>query len=232
MSIHGSETVMHGVQDVVRQIARSLRLADWEAERALHDTVVAAYRSLRDSIGMDLRAAMVNDAMVEISSNCARAWNMDIKDATRRIKYVLDEFVSYVEHRRLEEVWETAWRGGWSASRGEKHYSRYRLFLLGGASRIGRTSGVGCNDPIARRLGELQRRRTVPFTNVVYPEINPEIWTLFSPQPEPEAVPYLFVAGGYTWPLSDWPEQIRREAIGMQALTERPHYDYPESEPG
>ena len=232
VSLHGSETVMHGVQDVVRQIARSLRLNERQGERVLHDVIAYAYRSCKEVEGLNLQLASSAAQSAEIAASCRREWGLDDREAIRRVQHVLDELKSYVGHRRLKEAWETAWRGGWEASPGQRYYQRYRLFLLGGASRIGRTQASGPHDPIARRMQEFQKSRTVPFTEIVYPELNPQMWTVFKPRPEPEAIPYLFVAGGYTIPLPDWPEQIRREVIPHAKPPERPHYHNPESEPG
>lgn len=230
VSLHGSDTVMHGVQDVVRDIARSLRCDEADAERLLDGVAVAAYASCRDKEALDLAASV--QTLGDIGAMYARAAGVSTDDAERTVGFVLDELRGYVEHRRLQEVWDFAWRGGWEASPGSKHYSRYVLLLLGGASRIGRRPGIRLIDPIARRLNQFQQDRTIPFTGIVYPEMNRQFWTVFNPLPDAEAVPYLFVAGGYTLPLPDWPEQLQREAIALERPREKAHYEMPESEPG
>jgi hypothetical protein len=227
-SIHGYETVLHGVQEVVRTIRYSLNCPEHDAERALDAVLHAVYMTTNTA---EINLVEAQQKTSAVSAALARTRNITSKEAEQLMRFTLPDFHNYVEHARVDAVFLNAWAGGWTATPGTKHYERYRLVLLGGACRIGRAHGRKTIDPLAAKFKRLQELRRIPFTDIVYPELNRQFWA-FEPQPDESAVPYLFVAGGYTWPLHDWPASIQRTVLEPLRPRERRPWEDPESEPG
>lgn len=213
VSIHGDSTATHGVQPVVRKIGEALRVDDDAAADVLDHVVGALYgNALHDEV------TLANALQLAPGANAAyaRLHGRSSTEADREFGAVIDALGAFVAHPRLHAAWHQAWAGGWEASPGGAHYRPYRLLLAGGAARIGRTVRTLKTGPLAAQLRRWQAETSIPFTGTVYPELDPRFWT-FDPAPPPEVIPYLFAAGGYTHPWVDWPTQMKRTVLTVEA---------------
>lgn len=211
VSIHGDSTAKHGIHGVVRRIATSIAVDEGDAARALHDVMQSVYANARHE---RVPLPVPQGDVPAVEAGYARLSGRTPAEAQRIVGESLRALGVFVGHHRLRDAWQAAWVGGWSASPGSRHYATYRLLLAGGAARIGRNATTRKDGPMATQLWQWQGNSGTPFTGTIYPELDRRFWS-FDPVPPSEAVPYLFVAGGYTHPHIDWPRQLKRTVLQM-----------------
>lgn len=213
VTIEGDHTATIGVHAVVRELAGRMRLRDGDAAAVMDGVMRAVYARARDG-------RIVLDDGADIVARYARAGNLDTELARTRVSAVTSALGRFTGAPGLKEGWSAVWKSTYSRARSSAHFKKYRLILAGGAARIGRDVSTMATDPLAQQLTAWQAATTIPFTDIIYPELDQRFWT-FEPAPPEEVIPYLFVAGGYTIPYLDWPAALkRREVLKMEPRAE------------
>ncbi len=217
----GAQTVKHGVIGIVSQISAMLDTISSAPKTSSYavsvmDEVMAGF--LRAAEASPLTIDHPREELVPhvLAQTVWKRLQINDLDRPKCVRSVLAAFGEYSRSPLLEEAWEKAWNPSWEHDgRDAKYWNRYRLLMMGGACRIGRSSSSTGRDAIAARLERYQARGRQPtFTEVIYPEVDSRFW----PEPNPaqelrDAMPYLFVACGNSIPFTDWPETLTRSPL-------------------
>ena len=226
----GAQTVKHGAVEIVSKVSAALG-----AIRGLPNTSTYAVSIIDAVMAGFLRAAdaghrSIDEALETLSPEVSRqtAWrglNVRQGDQLYCVNAVLAAFGDYSRSPILWKAWSDAWGPAWEHDCRDNLWARYRLLMMGGACRIGRQSGTQVRDSIAARIDAYQTRTRLRFTDVIYPETDPRFWPEAKPtQDLKDAMPYLFVACGYSIPFLDWPVELQRSPLPPE---EKKEYEAP-----
>jgi hypothetical protein len=232
-SQHGQSSTPHGMGEAVQSLRKTIR-DDLRLTISPVEVIQTVMRILYRRAGgtqLDPRTWPLADRdMKELAAALAQEIRRK-EDCLDLAKETVDDLERYFCHHRIGRAHSAVWQKAWGLSPRSMWWRDYRLFLLGGASRMGRVRGERALDPLARVLSDIQqngetktnaslRDGRVAFSAVVYPETDPRFLDTFDVRSVErigprdgleEALPYLFVSAGYTWPRADWMPAIAVE---------------------
>lgn len=232
LSVHGAATVIHGMSFVVDAVRRAMSAVVGVAKNTdailVVDTVM---RSVYDTVQYSRRAAHFSHpstwrtpAFVADVKKRASAMTLPGSAASRNyiVGSALAELERFFDNAMLGQAWQQSWTRAWQLSRFTRFWTTYPLLMTGGACRVGRHSTVASWDPLAVVLQEHQSKvRVTQYSHVVYPELDSRFWPVQQPPNALKAaMPYLFVACGYTHPLPDWPEDVAPAPVNPPPVRE------------
>jgi hypothetical protein len=219
----GGQTVRHGVVRVVDTVQSLLhaivgnRATTGTAVRVI-DAVMSGFLSSAQPL------VRGNNELIREAVQRTVWTNLGVRPEDRSdcCDAVLTAFDVFCADPVLRRAWKDTWGPAYVHDHGAQYWSTYRLLMMGGACRVGRYTGSATTDPIAQRLAAYQAATKVAsFSGVIYPEVDSRFW----PNPDAptelrEAIPYLFVACGYSIPHVDWPERLMPAPIPRHVARE------------
>jgi hypothetical protein len=229
LSVHGGCTALHGMSHVVGSVLNALAAVRRAATTAdaievVEDVMGHMYAELAFGNAAPGRVPMVptlrhTEFAKAVVHRARGAGTLVRQNPELLVESVLTEIATFVSHPLVKHAWRTAWGPAWKHSMSKRFWEKYPLVMTGGACRIGRTKANGGVDPLAHSLREMQAAvKTADFTDVVYPELDARFWLEErASEALQDAMPYLFVAAGYTYPGLDWPRYVKVETVPPQA---------------
>lgn len=239
-SVHGASTRLHGTSRVVSSVlnaVESVRRGATPADAAtvIEATLRLAYEHAEFSGAVPVSTLSARtfreDALVSGVISRARASSLVClhSGTDLLVNTVLSEFSQFVLAPLVKDAWLAAWKTGWSISPQRRFWETYPLMMMGGACRVGRKMSHRPKDPLSSAIRDFPPQTAPAFTEVLYPELDERFWLDGARRPALQAaMPFLFVAAGYTHPIEDWPHGILPEAVPRPTVIGLPPDPYGE----